>query len=286
MNIFKTLADYFLRYNSFLYWRDLIEITFFTALFYYTSLWLKKDKQKNLLPYFYGYCALSFGAHFIGLTTISYTLFLFAPITAMIFILIHQEFLQKNVVALKNITPAKHVTLNWLETLIKTSLLTIDSGKSITCIIEQQDSLQDLLTTPLFFNAQLKQELLTILLSSASFDQEKMVWVTTQGRFVGINAVWQKKITQHNLENNLHKMPKWKQQALFFTSKTDALVLHINPTSRTFDIVLNGMVIDRMHATKTLEFIKKYIISKKPSKMSGTNYEKLSKKSIFQQHSN
>ena len=280
------LSNTFLQYNSFFYWRDLIEILFFAMLFYYAALWLKKDKQKNLLPSFYGYCALTFSTHFMGLTSISHVLFLFAPVAAMIFILMHQELLQKNLIALKNLTPTKHVQIDWLETLIKTSLRAINDGKAMTCVIEQCDSLQNFLTTALKFNAKLDQGLLDILLASTSFDQQKMIWLNTQGQLIGINAVWSEQIKTESLERNILQLPEWKQQALFFTSKMDALVITINPINRTFDVITNGMVIDRMHAAKTLAFIKKYILSKRTPIQTGVmNYARPSQKNTNKQRS-
>jgi len=280
MSLPGIFSNLFFEYNSFFYWRDLLEVAFFGVLFYYTALWLKKDKQKNLLPYFYGYCACAFGTHYLGMTTVSYTLFLFAPVTAMIFILMHQDLLQRNVVALKNITPAKRVQIDWLETLIKTVLTTINNGKSVTCVIEHKDTLKDFLETPLQFNAQLEAGLLNILFASSSFAEQQMVWVNTQGKLVGINATWKQLMNEEHLEPNVKKLPDWKQQAIFFSGKTDALVVHINPTSRTFDVVLNGMIVDRMHATKTVELIKKYVLSKSTSQWGVVNHEAFSQKHI------
>ncbi len=85
-------------------WRDCLEIIFFASLFYYLTLWLKKDKTKNLLPYFYGYCLITFCAYMLELTTVTSLLFLFTPAAVMLFILMHQDTLQRNIVALKHIT--------------------------------------------------------------------------------------------------------------------------------------------------------------------------------------
>jgi len=283
MNITKFLSELFFSYNSFFYWRDLLEIFFFAAAFYYVALWLKKDKQKNLLPYFYGYCATIFCSHLLKLTTISYTLLLLGPVVAMIFILIHQELLQRNVVALKNITPAKRIHLDWLDTLIRTSVSTINKGKIVTCVIERNDSLEDFLSTQLKFDARLEQGLLDILLDSPAFDQGRMIWVNTQGKLVGINASWKKGAFTIELDQATEKIADWKQLAVFFTTKTDAIVAQISPTNRTFDIVMNGMVVDRMHATKTLELIKKYIVSKPSSQLGARTYESVHKKSSSEQ---
>jgi len=283
MSVLQFLSNLFLSYNSFFYWRDLLEIIFFAAIFYYAALWLKKDKQKNLLPYFYSYCAIAFCAHLLKLTSISYALLMLGPVAAMIFILIHQDQLQRNVVALKNITPAKRIQLDWLDTLIKTSVTAINKGKTITCVIEQTDSLQTLLVTQLQFEARLDQGLLDILLDSPTFDQHRMIWLDTQGKLVGINTYWKRVTEKYQFTSSAKELPEWKQLAIFFTAKTDAIVFQISPTSRTFDVVINGMVVDRMHATKTLELIKKYVVSKPSSQLGARANEGVHKKSSSEQ---
>jgi hypothetical protein len=287
MQVFDALSSYFFSYNSPLYWREVLEIIFFTSLFYYAAVWLKKDRQKNLLLAFYSYCALAFGSHYLGLTTISYTMFLFAPAVTMVFIVLHQEFLQKNFITLKNITPAKLLDHDWLETLIRTFLIRVGNHQEITCIIEQRDSLYDLVHTPLPVNARLEQELLDLLLTSPSFDADHIVWVNTQGQLIGINARWTRRGEQADLDAKIQELPAWKQNAIFFTAKTDAIVLHINATSRTFDVIVNGMVIDRMHAAKALELIKKYIVSRNTNaQWGGVKRETLAQKSVPEQRSN
>ncbi len=287
MQIFEFLSYSFFSYNSPFYWRDLLEIIFFSSLFYYAAVWLKKDRSKNLVLAFYSYCTLTFGAHFLGLTTISYVMFLFAPAVAMVFILLHQEFLQKNLITFKNITPAQFADHDWLETIVRTFLIRVNNQKELTCIIEQRDSLRELVQTSLPVNARLEQGLFDLLLTSPSFDADHMVWVTTQGQLIGINALWAQHGQHTHLAAAAQELPTWKQNAIFFTTKTDAIVLHINATSRTFDVVVNGMIIDRMHAAKALELIKKYIVSQhKTSLWGGMTRETLTQKRGTQQRSN
>ena len=98
--------------------------------------------------------------------------------------------------------------------------------------------------------------------------------------------MWNQQIETKSLERDIKQLPEWKQKALFFTSKTDALVITINPINRTFDVVTNGMIIDRMHAAKTLAFIKKYILSKRTTIKTGVmKYAKHSQKNTHQQRS-
>lgn len=280
MQLFDSLYEYFFRYDSPLYWRDVLEVLFFSALFYYAALWLKKDRQKNLVLALYGYCTMAFGAHYLGLTTISYIMFLFAPAAAMVFIVLHQEFLQKNFITFKNITPARFDDQNWIEALIRTFLIRGSNHALLLCVIEHKDNLTDLMQSYLPINARAEQGVLDLILTSPSFDAQKLLWANTSGHIIGINTDWKKTDGQINSDTQTQELAPWKQQAIFFTSKTDALVLSMNTNSRTFDVIINGMIIDRMHATKAIELIKKYSIA---HPRGGQNRETFTQKPVAQQ---
>jgi len=278
MNLLNLIQEYILGYNSFFYWRNCIEILFFTLLIYYFSLWLKADRKKNLLPYFYGYCTLTLVTHFTQLTTISYFLFLFAPVAIMLFILIHQTTLQRNFVALKNIVPAKNIKTNWPETVIRSFLFAINKNKEIHCVIESKDSLEEFLFSPLILNANIQQGLIHILYESQMFDQKKMLWLNTNGQLVGINSQWResvfakassdKPIFESISQNNKKPQPPtlkqktpdspFVQNALLLSSHTDALFLQITPQKRTFDIIFNGELFNNINSDNALNILKKY----------------------------
>lgn len=291
MKIFGLIQEYFLGYNSFFYWRNIIEIMFFFSLFYYFSLWLNKDKQKNLLPYFYVYCSLTLLAYYTQLTTISYFLLLFAPVAVMLFILVHQELLQRNFVALKNIRPAQHIQNLWPESLIRSFLVAINNNKEINCVIENKDSLMSFLYSPLVLNANIKQGLIKILQESELFDQKKMLWINTQGQLIGVNTSWKESVFQTLGQEEIKDRELWKQSALLLSSKTDALFLRVTPEKRTFDIIFNGKIIDNVKSNNALNIIRKYSESKffiKESSIAKGEliHEANSQKNIFKQRSN
>ena len=248
-------------------WRDACEILFFTSIFYQFSLWLSHDRQKNLLGYFYLYCILTFLTYLVQLPTLTYAFFIYGPAVIMIFILMHQETLQRNLVALKNIIPAQITHDNWLEILFKSCLKLINNNKAIICVIEHTDQLNECIDTPLFINADLQNNILDLFLDSPSFDQHKMVWISTQGKLRGINGTWQK--------TNILKLDKkfrepWHTGALIYSTRTDALIFHLEPTTRTFTIIVHGKELTNVAAHHAQQLITKHI---KSSTTQGKHYE-------------
>lgn len=257
MNILSTLHTFFYSYTYFLTWRAIVEIFFFSTLFYQISLWLKKDRHLNLLGYWYGYCMVGLIAHTLQLNTISSVLFLFAPTIIMLFLMMHQEQLQKNFVALRSLAPARTPTADWVEQLVRSSLVAINNNKSLVCVIERNDSLQDFLTTSCIFNAELHGSTFDTLITSNIFSDKKLVWINDHGTLRGINASW-----DLGLEGAWHAtadMPAWQQDALFFTRKTDAIVIGIMTSNRSFTIIARGQRYEHIAAHNALKFLKKII---------------------------
>jgi hypothetical protein len=243
-----------MKFLSFFVWRDAIEIILLALLIYYLSLWLKKDRQKNLLFYFYGYCALSAGAYFAQLTTISHLLILFSPLLIMLFVLIHQETLQKNFVALCSITPARSTQSEWLETLMQTIVASMNNQQDIICIIERSQALDDLVSTALPIRTDINKELCNLLLTSHLFDTTGMIWLNTYGMLLGINTTF-KSIPDELIHTD--SLVSWKQHALFFTTKTDALLLKTHATARTLDIIVHGKEYGGLTTRAALHLLKK-----------------------------
>src|SRR5690242_12597081 len=131
MNILSFIYEGLTSHGPFFTWRDALEILFLSTAVYYFSLWLTKDRTKNLLPAFYAYCALVFFAYNAQLTTLSQLLLLFSPMVGTIFFLLHQQTLQKNFVALRTLQPARRNNDDWLETLIQTALIALNNKKEI-----------------------------------------------------------------------------------------------------------------------------------------------------------
>ncbi len=271
-------------------WRDVIEILFFSSLFYYLMHWLAKDHSKNLLPYFYGYCFITIMAYAIQLTTISYVLFLYAPAIVMLFMLMHQDILQRNLVALKNIQPAQITNHDWLDILFRSCLVMINKNITVTCVVECTDNLDDFIKTPFFINADLHKGVLELLLDSQAYESDKLVWVSIQGKLRGINATWHTPTYHTSKENKLFSTSTiWQQESLIYAQKTDVLVFYSDAITHTFTIVARGKCFENVSPHHALTLIKQHIRlqlkQKKNSKKGKHNEKSTSQKNSLQQRS-
>jgi len=169
----------------------------------------------------------------------------------------HQETLQKNFIAFsatqKNSLPEAH----WVDELIKCCLMALNRHREIILIIERNDPLKTLIHAPYFIYAELKKDVFDILLEKHIADNEYMMWINQQGKLVAINCSWKTHLDEAWISKDVQHMHQWKQNALFITSKTDALMLKVNPFTRSFDIVMSGKLLESMNAEYTSAFMKK-----------------------------
>src|SRR5260221_8174230 len=198
--------------------RDIIEIVFYSSCIFTLCQWLRTDKTKNITIYFFAYCALALSAWIAQLPTLTPFLFTYAPIALLLFIILHEKTLQRNLVALCSITPARIQHEDWLDILLSCSLTSINNKKLITIIIEHKDALDHFVSTSFAVNADLTKNVLDIFLTSSAYDEHKMIWISTNGKIRGINVTW----------NN-------KQETC-----DDAIVLSAHPVSRTFSVIMHG----------------------------------------------
>jgi hypothetical protein len=267
--------DLLFTYTYFCGWRDAVEILAFSTIIYYFSLWLRTDRQKNLLGYFYAYCLVVCGAYQLQLAGIIFLCAITSPIVLMLFILAHQHTLQKNFIALGNIVPAHKESHDWLESLIRSCLVALNNNQEIRCIIEHKDSLQEHLYTPLELQTQVHQDLLAILFASSSYHQDQLLWVTSKGKLIGLNARWSAPAYVHETTTDAAQI--WKQEALFFTTKTDAIIFQLTPATRSFTLFVNGKEYPAINTANALTFIKKYLTTSTAHQyQGGRNYEQSS----------
>ena len=259
--------------------RDIAEIIFYSSILYVFCKWLKADKTKNILVYFFAYCALTLCAWIAQLPTLTPLLFSYAPVALILFIVLHEKTLQRNLVTLCTITPAKNQQEDWLDTLLSSSLSVINTNKSITVVIEHQNSLEHFLTTPFFINAEIGKGILDILLSSASYDEQKMIWIDTNGWVRGINVSWHsaQEKTALRTAQFIHR-----ENALFYTLQTDAIVFNAHPLSRTFTLIINGKETAHLSAHHVRSMIKKQLSTKKSQQHKGHYENAGTEKSLLQ----
>jgi len=228
--------------------RDIIEILFYSSCAFALCRWLKEDKTKNIIVYFFAYCALAICAWITQLPTLTPFLFTYAPIALLLFIVLHEKTLQRNLVTLCSITPTRIQHEDWLDTLLSSSLATINTNKSISIVIEHKDALDHFLIVPFFINADMDKNVLDIFLASTSYDEKKMVWIDTKGRIRGINVAW-----------NNHK--EARDNALFYTLQSDAIVFSAHPINRTFTLIIKGKATTNISAHQVRTIIKKQLSS-------------------------
>jgi hypothetical protein len=262
MSIVSNLELFLIQGLHILNWRDCIEILFFSSLVYIFLKWLKQDRHKNLVTAFYSYTLLACGAYYFQFFTISYVLINFFPIALVIFMILHQELLQKNFITLQRVTIPEN-EFDWFEELTRSCLTALNSNREIICVIERHDSLKNIITTPCHFYADFKKDIFDILLEKQIQGPYAFMWFNQEGKIVGINAYWNFKIDEEWITPEAQTVHKWKQDALFISSKTDALIFKITPLTRTFDIVTHGKLLEEIPSHQAFTIMQRYITTQK-----------------------
>src|SRR5579872_4264973 len=236
-------------------WRDAVEIFFFSLMFYSLTRWLATDNEKNLLPYFYGYCSVALLSYACQLPTLTYCLFLFSPAVILLFMLLHQETLQRNMIALKNITAAAPASRDWLELFLRNILKALHHNTSMLLLIEHTDALAPYLKVSFPLEAQITQGMFNLIIEKQLYDPASMLWVKSDGSIRGLNATWKASWNpeKDNDEN------AWIEDAIAYTSKTDALVLNLDPNNHSCTVAVEGTLYKNLSIDQTAQLIKKRI---------------------------
>lgn len=267
------------------FWKDFVEIGLFALVLYSFSLWLKQDNKKNLLTQFYSLLTIFTLTYIAGMESFSSFLYASWPALTMLFILVHQNTLQKNFIALKNITPSKIQQDNWIEVLIRSCIVSMNRSREIICIIEGKDSLSEFVKSSLFIQADLNKGLLDALFDSQCFDNKKMLWVSDSGKLVAINAEWNIKNHVFWVSDELQELNDWKHDAILFTSRTDSIVFKVKPEKHTFDIVAQGKILEDLHSNNAHSIIQQFIRKNSSNNLKGAKtYENNLKNSSKQPH--
>lgn len=259
---------------------DITEIMILTILIYYFSLWLKGDNKKDLLGYFYAYGITMFITYYFQFPIIPNFLFITSPIAIIILIILHQKTLQKNYIAYKRISYQTKKITYWFDELVKSCFIALNKKKEIVCLLERNYSISDFIKTPFTFYADIEKKLFEIILENQILNNNYMIWLNNEGKLVAINTMWNFDIETDFLTNEMIKLAPWKQKSIFITYKTDAIIFKINPTSRTFDIIVKGKIVEQLNSTHAIDILEKEILrsditqkkeNKKIEKKSKTN---------------
>lgn len=243
-------CNQFTTYLHFWGWQDLIEVFFFITIFYKTTVWLTKDKTRRLIWYLYFYCTIVACAYFLHLSLIFNFLVTASPVAAIVIVLMHQEILQKRFATPVKIVPAQFST-QWIDELLQTCLIAMNSKKQMTFIIEYTDILQNFITSSYNLNTPCQKNILLLLIQSNLFNQHDLIWLSNTGIIKGINCTGKEPLNE--TENN-----HW-QVATHLCTKTDALTFRTQPKNNSFDIVFHGNIIENISSTHCRTILLQYI---------------------------
>lgn len=246
---------------------DCIEIIIMSWLSYKIIHFLTTHSEYNLLKPTIIYVSVIAIAHFIHLVTLELFVLITAPAVICFFILIHQEQLQKNFVALHRLPTQKTHKKMWHYSLIQWCQKQASKGISSSYIIEQTENLESVLTSYVPCHTLFSSSLLEIIYESPLFFSEKPILIQYDGIIKGLNINYTKHPILHTYENQ-------QAQELFISAKTDALIMHMNAHTLTFTCVHNNQILNNLSAhMMTLILDKFFEVS--TSSLQGKTYEHL-----------
>jgi hypothetical protein len=251
-----------------------MEILLISTAIYYFARWLQYDRQKNLAPVFFATCMAITSADYLGLTNLTNLVLSCWPLTLMLFVLVHQQTLQKNFVALKKIIPAKIlIPNNWVENLIAACMTSPQKTQKLICIIEGSDNLNSFLNSEFIFNSIINKPLLETVLSSQNFDSQKILWLTQDGNIIAINATWNLDFTHANLTNSTF------DNCLLLSQQTDLIYLEVDQKLHQFSLIAQGQVIKNLHTNDIIKVLQQYLRKNQANSKSelGVNWHDLKK---------
>lgn len=153
----------------------------------------------------------------------------------------------------------------WIDDLMRGCLAALNNNKEIVITIEQNDNLKNLISASCLFYADLKKDIFDMLIEKHMPGNNLMIWVNQDGKLVAINACWKINLDDQWITREAQNIHKWKQDSIFVTSKTDAIVLKINPLTRTFDIVMQGRIAEEISSDQLFTILQRNLSTLKQS---------------------
>ena len=242
----------FTHYFMIFKWAELLEVGVFVSCFYFFAKWLNNDKSKKLILLFTIYWSTFFASDLLELKTLNSFMLYFSPLFLMLFILAHQNLIQRNFVTIKNIKPAKLKSLDWIEDIVKSLVYSVNKNISVLCIIENEDKLDNFVSCKVQVDCFLNKNLLNAIFSSPEFNSKEIVYLTKSGILKGFNSEIQ------DMETSLDNMQNNASKALILSSQTDCVYIKASHESRTFDVSIQGKILNRISSANLLTVLKEY----------------------------
>lgn len=260
MNLIHHLLTFFQRDLYIFGMKDILEIFFISTLFYALQKWLKLDLQKNLLFYFWAYSSFTLTAYYTQAFAVSTILFFGSPIFFGFLLLIHQHTLQKNFITLQKLQLPDTLS-DWFTEFTKSTLAALNRQKEIIYVIEGSDNLSNFIFSGCNYFAEIQKDSMELFLEKHIGGANSFIWLTHEGKLVAIDATWQLKEQDYWISDEARILHKWKQDAIFISQKSDAIICKINPINRTFDIIIQGKLLENISPDVAINVLKKIIFS-------------------------
>lgn len=238
------------------YLKNGIEILILTSFFYWFSRWLKKDKKKNLVWYFYSYCLLLLVCHVTGLSIVFSFMLYAAPLLFVSLIIIHEDILQRNFITMKKDTEKLIADTTPLDEIIRAALYAFNKNKNFLVVLEDRCQIAHFIHTDYLINADFSPATLIFFIESSLFDENKYIWCSTDAKIKGMNVSLTIQNFATDSDTDLDRKTQWKHDALLITSKTDTVIIHGHAESRLFDLVIGGKIQEKISAAQLLTLIR------------------------------
>lgn len=244
-------------------WQDLFEITVISYALYTIASILHQDTQKPLVRYFYIYFSLIIIAYTYNCPTLQILLLVTAPALITFFIIIHQETLQKNFVALYRPAVLTHKS-PWHSQLIQFCQKQASKNQSTAYIIEKKQNLESLIHIALPCHTTFSSQLFDALYASHYIFPEQFALFQYDGTIRGFNV----EIQSHAI---LHNYATQEEKELFLSAKTDAFLLKMDSKTLTFTCIHNNKKLSNLSA-HTVTTILNTFFEIKTHSLEGTMY--------------
>lgn len=258
MNYLENL-QYFMQFHcGITHAKDIVEIIFFIIIIRAFLYLLDLDSNKKSLYFAHFFLLLFIGCIWFKLSTITFFLVLYLPALIMIFILCHQETLQRNIITLMTPKPLLDNNFEWVDKLIKACLHAQARQKPILCIIENTQRLNHLIKTEYLLEAPVSTELMNLISESFFYENDKFFWIQTSGILKACNSQPVLNIHSDWLSQELSENPHLAC-LIALTKKTDAIALISKPREQGLTIIAQGILADKIVSTRIAFVIKSYI---------------------------
>ncbi len=119
-----------------------------------------------------------------------------------------------------------------------------------------------------------------LLLHNDLCNAQQMVWIKSDGSVQGIHVSW--KASWHPATYN--STNEWIDDAIAYTAKTDALIIHTNAHKQRYSIAYNGSITHDVSVEQAGKIIKKQTNSTSELTKKGLRYESSPSKNKPAQH--